>query len=394
MVTPSFEVSAADGARLEIADYYIEGDVLVPGTEAVIHMTVKNFSESYDAFNAYMTLSTDSGKIYPIYGNDNQYYIGTLGRGQEKEIEVKARIADDLNSSVVDLACSFAIRTNEDTTYNTTYLVLPVKAGTPAIIDIDSFSLDSGVLVAGKESVLRLNIHNLSQTASAENIVMTLTDYSGQVFPAYGTDNQYPIGQLDKDETRTIEIPLSVSNDFASRDLGLECSFTYSGESGSASNTLSIVLPSTESAPVVAKSIELSQSAIINSQTLLSITLWNNSSEGISYACLLIDGNVSEESKKIELSTLYSQQNYSEDCHVVFTEGGNQQIGVVLKYTDLNGQERESNLGTYTVNVGSTAEKYRVNFSNRILKYIGWAIAAFGVLASCYVFVQYAKKRL
>ena len=137
-----------------------------------------------------------------------------------------------------------------------------------------------------------------------QNVVLTLANLSDEVFPAYGTDNQYPIGHMDKDETRTVEIPLSVSNNFYSRDLELVCDFAYTGESGPIHNTLYIVLPSTESAPVVIKNIDISTHAVLNSKTLVSITLWNNSSENITDARLLIDGPVRDESRVIVLGTL------------------------------------------------------------------------------------------
>ena len=394
MLIPSFESSAADGARLGVEDYYIEGDVLVPGTEATVHLTVKNFSQIYDASNAFLTFYSESGKIYPAYGTDNLYFIGQLGRGQSKELEVKVKVSSDLDVSQVEVRCSFTVGNMDLLAMNDSVVVLPVAAGSPAFIDIDSFSIDSGVLIPGKDAKLCLNLHNLSKTASAENVVLTITDLSGQVFPVYGTDNQYPIGQLDKDETKAVEIPLSVSNGFYSSDLDLECSFIYTSESGQASNTLHIVLPSTDSSPVVVKNLDISRDAILNSKTLLNITLWNNSSENISDARLLIDGAVSDESKEIPLSTLNSQQNYADDCHVVFTESGSQQITIRLQYTDLNGQTRESELGNYVVNVGSKAGEYRRNFSNNILKYAGWLIIAFGAISSVYVLVQYIKKRM
>ncbi|MCR4792400.1 MAG: hypothetical protein K5871_06600 [Lachnospiraceae bacterium] len=390
----SFSVYASDGARLGIESCTIEGDVLVPGEEATLHLVVKNYSNVYDAFNALLLLTSNSGKLFPADGSDNQYFIGELGRGQSTEIVAKIRVSSDLDTSVVDLVCTYTVHSLELTASNSSVLVLPVAAGSRANIDIESFSLDTGVLIAGRDSVLRMKIHNLSTTSDAENVVLTLANLSDEVFPAYGTDNQYPIGHMDKDETRTVEIPLSVSNNFYSRDLELVCDFAYTGESGPINNTLYIVLPSTESAPVVIKNIDISTHAVLNSKTLVSITLWNNSSENITDARLLIDGPVSDESREIVLGTLYSQQNYAEDCQVVFNEMGNQAITIRLQYTDLNGELRETELGTYQVTVAKSVEEYHANFSNDILKYIGWGIAAFAVIASLYIFVGYAKKRL
>lgn len=383
----------ADAALIGIDSFSIKENALVSGKEATVILKVHNSSTTTSANDIVLSISSTSGKLFPAYGTDNQYYIGHLNPNETKSIEVSIRAGKDLNEDGVDLVCAFSYMNETSRTTNSVVIVLPVRSVSPVFIEVDNFSLGGGMIVPGKDVLLTLDVHNTSTAFMAENVILTLKSASGKIYPSYGTDNQYYIGSLDIDEKKTIEIPLSVGNGLNSNGVELICEFEYIGERGTSSNEVSIVLPSTGGTPVILKNLEIGTTAIVNSKTLLSVTLWNNTSEDITDACLFISGDVSQDSKEIKLDTLNSLQNFSDDCQITFINPGKQEISVTLKYTDLNGQSRISELGNYTVTVNSQASELITNTSSRKIKVRGLVVAGTALLLVCGVVFMYIKKR-
>ena len=167
----SDEASAANVILVEVGDHSIEGDGLVPGQETTLSLTVRNISESTLATNVVLSLYSNAGSVLPAYGTDNQYYIGRLAGNEKKTIDVPLKVSSGLSGESVELTCNFSYL-NEDTRIsNSVVILLPVAAGAPAHIEIESFSIDSDAISPGKDITLRLNIHNKRSYQKKEIIV-------------------------------------------------------------------------------------------------------------------------------------------------------------------------------------------------------------------------------
>ncbi len=386
-------VSAVEVALIGVAGYSIEGDIITPGTETSIELELQNLSATTVADNVFLSISSSSSKIFPAYGKSNQLYIGRIGKNETKSVIIPIGVSDDLKEKEVDFTCTISYVSEDQIITNPVVLTLPVMSNSNAYLELESFSLDGDVLVPGKDTTLMLKLHNASETTTVKNVILAITNPIGVVYPAYGTDNQYYIGDMRSNESVAFEVPLSVSNSLNSSVAELICEFAYEDGRGQRTNKMSIVLPSNGGTPVVAKTLEITPTAIINSKTLLSVTLWNNSSEDITDARLLIQGPVSEDSKSISLDTLSALQNYSQDCQISFTELGNQSVSIVLQYTDLNGQIRESDLGSYTVMVEANDSDNFSNSSDRRLKLLGLSLMVTSLFIVLLISIYYIKKR-
>ncbi len=260
-----------------------------------------------------------------------------------------------------------------------------------AVIGIESFSIEEGSLEAGTDVTININVYNMNSKVSASNIVLTMTNDSGTIYPAYGSSNQFFIGDIAGGGSKSISIPFSLSSDFSANVFWLQCQFDYTSAYHTYSNTANVVIPVATNS-LTNQSVEVSAHATVNGKSLLSVSMTNNSAADVTDARLVIDGNVSEDSKNIQLDTIAAGKTYSKDCQIVFTETGDQAITISVIYTNIYGEEIEKDLGSYTVKVDD--EKLTVNDesdTNTIFAVAGKLIAVialFGVLIATFSYIK------
>lgn len=263
-----------------------------------------------------------------------------------------------------------------------------------ALVELESYSIEEGTLQAGNDATVVLKLYNNSSVA-ANNVVLSVTSNSGMVYPSYGNDNQIYVGNISGKGTVDISVPVKVSSLFIGDSVDLVCNFNYISASRQLSNTSVIAVPAQSSSTLEVKSVDVSKHATVNAKSLLSINLINNSKKSITDAHLIITGNVSEISQNISFDAITSEKSYSEDCQIVFTEIGEQEISITLAYTDINGTAVEIDLGDFTVNVDESDGMGIISEKNDNLALVwgGRAIAmiAFAV-AGIFTFI-YIKKR-
>lgn len=263
-----------------------------------------------------------------------------------------------------------------------------------AFIEVQGYSVESGLLEAGSDLDVTITLHNISSSVSADGVVMTINNSTGYVFPRYGSDNQFYVGKILPDESKDIVIPLTVSSNFSGDNIDITCELNYASESNLVHNKSSMVITSAAGKSIIVKNVDISNTATLNGKSLLSITYNNISLNNITDAKLVIDGNVSEECKNINLDTVYAGKNYSKDYNVVFTEKGNQKIVLKLTYTDSEGGLVETDLGTYTVTVNNKDTSARIKTTPNITLIIaGRVIAAIAIIIAIGItIVRYNKK--
>lgn len=269
----------------------------------------------------------------------------------------------------------------------------PAASSAVAIVEIADYTIDGGILEAGKEITINLTLNNTSRNTAATSVMMTLTSNSGMIYPVYGNSNQIYVGSIGAGDSKTIAVPVTISEQFTGDMADLTCEFNYESSGSVMNNSATIVIPTSGGNTIGVKSIDVSSHAIVNGKSLLSFNYVNLSSKNITDAVLTVEGNVSSNSKKIKLDTIYAGKSYAHDYYVTFTKAGNQEINVKLSYTDIDGETVETDLGNYSVTVSKESEMAEVSTPNTIITWIGRAIAVIAGLAVVFVVVVYIKKR-
>ena len=83
----------------------------------------------------------------------------------------------------------------------------------------------------------------------------------------------------------------------------LKCYFSYASGSSSLNNTTTIIIPTYISGNLIADSTVVAGNATVGVNSLVSVKYKNASSVDITDAKIVIEGNIQEDSKEIELPT-------------------------------------------------------------------------------------------
>ena len=271
--------------------------------------------------------------------------------------------------------------------------VTPAASSSVALIEIEDYTVDGGILEAGKEITINLTLHNTSRNTAATSVMMTLVSNTGMILPVYGDSNQIYVGTIGAGDSKVVSIPVTISNQFMGDMADLTCQFNYESANNVLSNQATIVIPTSGGNTIGVKSINVSSHAIVNGKSLLSFNYSNLSGKNITDAVLTVEGNVSSNSKKIKIDTIYAGKSYSHDYYVTFTKAGNQEISIKLSYTDVDGELTETDLGDFSVTVSNESTSTESNAPSVILTWVGRVVAALAGLGVVFVVVVYVKKR-
>ena len=262
-----------------------------------------------------------------------------------------------------------------------------------AVVVIESYSIEGGSLEAGKDISVNLTLHNASKSVAATNVLMTVSSNSGLIYPSYGSDNQFYIGTIAAGASESVTVPVTIASNYDSETLDLECRFDYASMNTKMLNTATVVIPNSGGRSIEIKSTNVSTHATVNGESLLSISFVNLTNEKVTDAEILVNGNVSPDSRVISLGTIKANKNYSEDLRIKFTEAGDQEIELVFAYTDVDGQRVETDLGKYSVEVEENQVITISNENEEIILWIGRGISALGLILAAVVIILYIKKR-
>ena len=152
-------VDSTIAAVVVIEDYSVEGGPLEAGKDVVINLTLHNTSRTAAATSTLMTISSNSGLIYPAYGSDNQFFIGTIAAGASETVTVPISVSQYYNSEAVDFTCKFDYVSLNTKLTNSATIVIPSSGG--GSIEVKSISVSSHATVNG-ESLLSISYANLT----------------------------------------------------------------------------------------------------------------------------------------------------------------------------------------------------------------------------------------
>ena len=101
------ELSSAESAVVDIESYQVIEGALNPGEQITLEIVVKNNSFVSDSQNTVMTLESINGTLAPVYGEDNQIYIGTIPANGTARVQVSAVVNKQYNADAAQMVCYF-----------------------------------------------------------------------------------------------------------------------------------------------------------------------------------------------------------------------------------------------------------------------------------------------
>lgn len=94
-------VTSASSAVVGIRSYEVLEGSLNPGEEVTLKLVLENNSKVMAAENVVLTYDADGNKIFPVYGEGNQVYVGNIEASGTKTIELSLMVAKDYHADMV-----------------------------------------------------------------------------------------------------------------------------------------------------------------------------------------------------------------------------------------------------------------------------------------------------
>lgn len=279
----------------------------------------------------------------------------------------------------------------------TTYAA-QMSSAESAVVNIESYEVEEGVLTPGEQVTLNFTLKNNSKTVPAENVVLTLESANYALIPVYGEDNQVYVGTIEAGSTKEVSVKAAVNTSYNTDAAQLKIQFSYVSGATPLSNSTAVYIPTYASGNLIAESTIVAGNTTVGARTLVSVKYKNASTAEIADVNLILDGNIAEENKKIALPTADAGKSYTDDYYVTFTESGIQTLSIQYQYTDTQGNNYVIDCGTYKVNVTNevandstaTIVQEGTNTTSMLVKFVLLTVVGVAALA---VIVFYLRKR-
>ena len=112
---------------VEVESYKLEEGYLEAGKDATVSLVLHNVNTYSSANNIILSISSDSGMVYPLYGNDNQFFAGSLEADSRTTIRIPLSVSSRLSDDYVDFKCDLAYETDGKLIHNSSSMVLPTR---------------------------------------------------------------------------------------------------------------------------------------------------------------------------------------------------------------------------------------------------------------------------
>ena len=137
----------------------INEGALTPGGTVTINLAVTNKSTSIEAADAVLTMKSESGFVYPVYGDDNQIMLGTIKPGETINTSIQLNVSKYFRDEVVAVGCDFTYFVNGEVANNQLMLAIPSTTGYS--LNISSVKVAEKAFV-GAKSLINFKITNIS----------------------------------------------------------------------------------------------------------------------------------------------------------------------------------------------------------------------------------------
>lgn len=177
-----------------VEKYTVDSEKIVPGQDFTLKLYLKNHNDDRSAQDVMLNLENPDG-VAPVYGTTSQVYVGTIGAGKTKEVEIQYKSWASIQAECLD----FTLTIVSDQPTNQVVLRIPVGADSPLNVTSSSVSTEVKLGEAGSAVI--------SFEALADNNVSDIT-----IILREGTTNiaNSSIGNVTAGSTKTKKIPFYI----------------------------------------------------------------------------------------------------------------------------------------------------------------------------------------
>lgn len=154
-----------DYTVVEVKDFSIEGGVLTPGSEISLNVTLHNTSSSSVAESVMITIKADKKLVYPVYGSDNQVFVGAIKAGEDASVSIPLTVSSTFSGDPVPVDFEIIYSSKGNTLSNATSIIIPSAGGNK--IAIKSVDVATHAVVGGR-SLISMRYSNQSNEDIAD----------------------------------------------------------------------------------------------------------------------------------------------------------------------------------------------------------------------------------
>lgn len=212
-------------------------------------------------------------------------------------------------------------------------------------IVVDNYTLSDESIIPGGEFTLTLELRNPSETATAHDILVDITNPTG-FSPIYGTVSQVFVGDMGPKEKATISFTYEAEEYISSDKVDFEVTILSAG------NTNYVVLrtPVGTDKPLTVAAITMPSVVYVGAMNsaLLDFRVVGRESVSNVNVSLECDGAVIGSS---QFGTIIAGSTKTQSVSFTLSEPGEKQIDIYLEYMDAKGEVKYDFAGTQLVDV-------------------------------------------
>lgn len=209
---------------------------------------------------------------------------------------------------------------------------------TGPVLMVTDYSIVAGETLPSSSFVLEMNIANLSEHASAHNVLATLTIENVSVSLQQGATNQKYFHEILPTETVTIQFPLEVYSYCVEENMILSMTMTCYDEAAVHYNFQTMMTPSVDVARTLQiGSLSVPQFVHRNSSMIISATLNNSEPVTLNHVKMHVLTQYGEQ--VTELAQILSGESKTINCIFRFPEQQTENVQVYFSYESLYGHK-------------------------------------------------------
>lgn len=224
------------------------------------------------------------------------------------------------------------------------------------VLMVTDYTVIQGERGPGSSFVLQMNIANLSEVASAHNVMATLTIENVSVALQEGVTNQLYFYEIRPQETVSVQFPMEVYSYCADENMILSMTMTCYDEAAAYYDFQTMMTPDIE----VARTLHVSSLAVPqfvhrNSSMIISATM--NNVESVTLKNIQMHVVTKYGEKVAEVGQLLSEESRTVDCMYRFPEHGTEDVQVYFTYESLYGHQFSTEPQSFQVIVYDAEEQ-------------------------------------
>lgn len=172
--------------QVVIEKYEVKEGDLTPGTECVLSLDLHNTNSRVKVQELVLYISSPNNNVYPVYGNSNQIYVGSIAAESKETIDIPVKVSQ-LAENLATVNITLEYRGHNSLNYiNNVALYLPISGR--GILKVNNLAITNGA-TQGTKTLLSVNCGNYGE----EEIYNVTMHINGNID---GTQKEVAIGNI------------------------------------------------------------------------------------------------------------------------------------------------------------------------------------------------------